>query len=119
MKKFLVAILLIAGAVAWQAHTKQAAKQAALETAAALDAPRESAPASESPLERAEAAPRLPLSPAAAETSFSCDGRKYCSQMRSCAEATYFLRNCPDTKLDGDHDGIPCEQQHCNGSFSG
>jgi len=41
--------------------------------------------------------------------SFSCDGRQYCSQMRSRAEAVFFLRNCPDTKMDGDHDGIPCE----------
>jgi len=41
--------------------------------------------------------------------SFSCDGRQHCSQMRSRAEAEYFLRNCPNTKMDGDHDGIPCE----------
>ncbi len=40
---------------------------------------------------------------------FSCDGRQYCSQMRSRAEAEYFLQNCPNTKMDGDHDGIPCE----------
>jgi len=42
-------------------------------------------------------------------TSFQCDGRQYCSDMQSKAEAEYFLRNCPDTKMDGDHDGIPCE----------
>ncbi|WP_275575103.1 excalibur calcium-binding domain-containing protein [Methylocucumis oryzae] len=41
--------------------------------------------------------------------SFSCDGRQHCSQMRSRAEAEYFLRSCPNTKMDGDHDGIPCE----------
>jgi cold shock CspA family protein len=41
--------------------------------------------------------------------SFHCDGRQHCSQMDSRAEAEYFLRNCPDTKMDGDHDGIPCE----------
>ena len=44
---------------------------------------------------------------------FSCDGRTYCSQMRSCAEATYFLQNCPGVKMDGDHDGVPCEKQWC------
>jgi excalibur calcium-binding domain-containing protein len=44
---------------------------------------------------------------------FKCDGRIYCSQMTSCAEATYFLRNCPGTKMDGDHDGVPCESQWC------
>lgn len=45
---------------------------------------------------------------------FTCDGRVYCSQMTSCLEATYFLNNCPGTKMDGDNDGIPCEQQWCN-----
>lgn len=45
--------------------------------------------------------------------SFSCDGRKYCSQMTSCQEATYFLKNCPGVKMDGNNDGVPCEQQWC------
>lgn len=40
---------------------------------------------------------------------FTCDGREYCSQMRSRAEAEFFVRHCPDTKMDGDHDGEPCE----------
>lgn len=42
-----------------------------------------------------------------------CDGRTHCSQMTSCAEATYFLRNCPGVQMDGDNDGIPCERQWC------
>ncbi len=46
-------------------------------------------------------------------TRFSCDGRQHCSQMTSCAEATFFIQNCPNTKMDGDHDGIPCENQWC------
>jgi len=41
--------------------------------------------------------------------NFKCDGRQHCSDMNSRAEAEYFLRNCPDTKMDGDHDGVPCE----------
>ena len=53
-------------------------------------------------------------SPATAFTqpsdNYSCDGRQHCSQMRSRAEAEYFLRNCPNTKMDGDNDGIPCER---------
>jgi Excalibur calcium-binding domain len=48
-----------------------------------------------------------------AAASFKCDGRTYCSQMTSCAEATYFLQNCPGTKMDGNNDGIPCEKQWC------
>ncbi len=49
-------------------------------------------------------------SPAA---SYRCDGRTRCSQMHSCAEATFFLRNCPGVKMDGDNDGVPCETQWC------
>jgi hypothetical protein len=41
--------------------------------------------------------------------NFSCDGRQHCSQMNSRAEAEYFVNNCPNTKMYGDHDGIPCE----------
>ena len=62
---------------------------------------------------QATAAPyELPVR-AQSTTTFSCDGRKYCSQMTSCAEATYFLRNCPGVKMDGNNDGVPCEQQWC------
>lgn len=49
--------------------------------------------------------------------AFRCDGRIRCGQMTSCAEARYFLANCPGTKMDGDHDGIPCEQQGCAGAY--
>ena len=45
---------------------------------------------------------------------FKCDGRQHCSQMTSCSEATFFIKNCPETKMDGDFDGVPCEQQWCN-----
>ena len=47
-------------------------------------------------------------------TSYKCDGRINCSQMTSCAEATFFLKNCPGVKMDGDNDGIPCENQWCH-----
>lgn len=45
--------------------------------------------------------------------AFSCDGRTRCSQMTSCAEATFFIQNCPGTEMDGDRDGVPCEKQWC------
>ena len=51
--------------------------------------------------------PQLP------KRTFKCDGRTYCSQMTSCEEAIFFLRNCPGVKMDGNHDGVPCEQQWC------
>lgn len=50
----------------------------------------------------------------AASSSFSCDGRTMCPQMTSCAEATYFIQHCPGTKMDGNHDGVPCERQWCD-----
>ena len=43
----------------------------------------------------------------------SCDGRKRCSQMTSCEEATWFIENCPGMEMDGDNDGVPCETQWC------
>ena len=51
---------------------------------------------------------RIPI-----QNTFSCDGRIHCSQMTSCTEAKWFLNNCPGTKMDGDGDGIPCEDQLC------
>lgn len=53
--------------------------------------------------------------PLARKVSFHCDGRQHCSQMTSCAEAKYFLQHCPDPRVDGDGDGVPCEQQWCTG----
>ena len=50
--------------------------------------------------------------------SFRCDGRQHCSQMTSCAEATFFLKNCPGVQMDGDGDGVPCEQQWCTSPFA-
>jgi hypothetical protein len=41
--------------------------------------------------------------------SFQCDGRTHCSQMTSRAEAEFFVRHCPGTRMDGNHDGEPCE----------
>uniref|UniRef100_UPI0035644068 excalibur calcium-binding domain-containing protein n=1 Tax=Hydrogenophaga sp. TaxID=1904254 RepID=UPI0035644068 len=53
------------------------------------------------------------------QPAFHCDGRKYCSQMTSCREAKLFLKNCPGMKMDGNGDGVPCEQQWCTGLFGG
>ena len=56
----------------------------------------------------------LPTATVDTKAGFACDGRIHCSQMSSCAEARYFLANCPGVKMDGNHDGVPCEQQWCN-----
>lgn len=48
-----------------------------------------------------------------AAAAFRCDGRTRCSQLTSCAEAQFFLAHCPGVKIDGDGDGIPCEDHLC------
>lgn len=47
-------------------------------------------------------------------TNFKCEGKQHCSQMASCEEAAFYLKNCPDVKIDGDNDGVPCEREHCS-----
>lgn len=62
-----------------------------------------------------QALPAAPgAQPLAAGASFTCDSRIHCSQMRSCAEAKYFLEFCPGAQMDGNNDGEPCEEQWCN-----
>lgn len=48
---------------------------------------------------------------ARSQDQFTCDGRQYCSEMNSYEEAKFFIANCPNTKMDGDGDGEPCERQ--------
>ena len=56
----------------------------------------------------------ISASKAPTSSGFTCDGRTHCSQMTSCAEATYFLKNCPGVQMDGgNRDGVPCESQWC------
>jgi cold shock CspA family protein len=44
---------------------------------------------------------------------FKCEGKTRCPQMTSCEEAMFYLNHCPGTITDGDHDGLPCEDQWC------
>lgn len=62
------------------------------------------------------AGPAAIVTPAAftGAAGWRCDGRTHCSQMTSCEEATWFLKNCPGAKMDGNNDGVPCEKQWCN-----
>ncbi|MGJ7509445.1 cold shock domain-containing protein [Variovorax sp. GT1P44] len=66
----------------------------------------------------AELPTREPVLAEPMPSRFRCDGRTHCSQMTSCSEATFFLKNCPGTQMDGNHDGVPCEQQWCTGPFA-
>ncbi|WP_345294579.1 excalibur calcium-binding domain-containing protein [Luteimonas vadosa] len=90
-------IVLILGAVVWSGYNHfkgPRAQPAAAESFASASPP---------------ASPSLPVGSSPAK----CDGRTHCSQMRSCTEATYFLQHCPNTEMDGDGDGVPCERQWC------
>lgn len=57
-------------------------------------------------------APEAPACVASATVlaqAYSCTPRKTCKQIATCAEARYRLEVCGDRRLDGDHDGVPCE----------
>jgi len=41
---------------------------------------------------------------------FTCGTKRYCREMTSCAEARFYLEECGLTRLDGDGDGVPCEE---------
>lgn len=41
--------------------------------------------------------------------SFSCEGKRFCREMNSCAEARFYLTQCGVSRLDRDGDGKPCE----------
>jgi hypothetical protein len=46
---------------------------------------------------------------------FRCEPSKSsCARMTSCAEAFFHQERCGVSGMDGDRDGIPCEQQWCN-----
>lgn len=52
---------------------------------------------------------------ATATPKFQCEaGKTHCSHMSSCAEATFYIQHCPNTQMDGNGDGIPCERQWCS-----
>lgn len=44
----------------------------------------------------------------------ACGKKRHCSQMGSCAEAIFYLRQCGVKSLDGNGDGVPCESLCAN-----
>ena len=106
---------IVLGAIAlfgYDQYKSHLAEQAEMEAAAA-EAPVRASPTAE---DRSWIKPRDGEARARNRVAgqFKCDGRTHCSQMTSCAEATWFLQHCPNTQMDGNHDGEPCEQQWCN-----
>lgn len=70
--------------------------------------------AGQAPVDGKELIPTALMSesePASKEVTavFQCDGRVYCGDMHSRAEAEFFVKHCPGAKMDGDNDGVPCE----------
>ena len=49
-----------------------------------------------------------PISPA--PPARSCGAAPYCTGMSSCVEAQFYYFECGVGRLDGDNDGVPCEQ---------
>lgn len=130
----IVVVLLVAGAYAWSRYSHNASENAVHDAVSASASPATtrpsvpvdtnkatpnsaeaagSPPAQGAPQPASDAAAGWPLAAPVHAPAFTCAGKRYCSQMSSCAEATFYLQHCPGTLQDGDGDGIPCEDQWC------
>jgi len=49
-------------------------------------------------------------SKSAAVADTQCGSKRYCREMTSCAEEKLYLQQCGRSSLDGDNNGVPCEQ---------
>ena len=98
MRKLLISLVI--GVIAWQAW---GAYQTRMGDEELLDDSEESVTAQL--LDQEAASDKL--------SPYQCDGRTHCSEMTSCEEAEFVLANCPDVKMDGGGDGVPCEKQWC------
>ncbi|MEI2808580.1 MAG: thermonuclease family protein [Albidovulum sp.] len=58
---------------------------------------------------KAAPAPAASAPAASASGGFSCAGKRYCREMTSCEEAKFYLSQCGVGSLDGNKDGVPCE----------
>jgi len=106
-----IILLVVIALIAWQGYDRYTHNKAVRATHVAAESD-SALPSVSVPVPVPASAPdRVAESPTS--SPFKCDGRTYCSQMTSCAEATYFLKNCPGVTMDGNNDGIPCEKQWC------
>jgi hypothetical protein len=108
LKKIILIVVIFLGA--WSYYQKKAADPPSIElTKPNLAEPIPAQPNLSQPNLAIESNQKDQQTIEKSESRFKCDGREYCGQMTSRAEAEFFLRNCPNTKMDGDNDGIPCE----------
>lgn len=56
--------------------------------------------------------------PDAAQRDPACGKKHQCSQMQSCEEARFYLKQCGVKSLDGNGDGVPCEELCLNRHLS-
>lgn len=94
-------VLVLIGAIAWSAYQRYYKVRSD-----SLPVPELAMPATDPPSTGNRNVTR--------SSAYQCGGRTMCSQMTSCEEAKWVLKNCPGTKMDGNGDGVPCEQQFCN-----
>jgi len=68
-------------------------------------------PAAELPMLAEECAGTMvnPESVSSVPAQVDCQAKRYCTQMKTCAEARAYLTQCNTQSLDRDGDGIPCE----------
>lgn len=52
---------------------------------------------------------KKPIDKTASSSGFECGAKSTCKQMSTCAEANFYLNECGLSRLDRDHDGVPCE----------
>ena len=50
-----------------------------------------------------------PESVSSVPAQVDCQAKRYCTQMKTCAEARAYLTQCNIQSLDRDRDGVPCE----------
>lgn len=65
-------------------------------------------PAAVVPTAAEQQSPKAQSSAKTNTEGFSCEVKKSCKQMSSCAEAKFQLKTCGNTGIDGDGDGKPC-----------
>jgi len=105
MKTFMLALLVPVIGISWMAKSCSAPSRPSEAPRTLLGDPSNSAPRGEVD---AHGTTTDPVSP---EADFSCQGKHHCSQMNSKEEAQYYLTHCPDMKVDGDGDGVACEDR--------
>ena len=98
-----IIVILVLAALGWYGYGKY---EAHMKAQAAAEARAQRATPAPAPVPSSQTAGRDPA-------FFTCDGRNQCSQMTSCEEARYFLKNCPGLSTEENREGASCEKQWC------